>query len=246
MEILNNVKDGFALVEKAKDIFNASVSECCSMIDPFVLYFKNPNKIKKVDLEEFSESCVQEKIKLAHSKPGTTVLAGATEVADPKTGKPVYFFIIKLYLKGMEEGYIYSLPYTPATEGSEGVFGNIKFAGCDDNCYLEYVAPQGEGSSCNAIKMDPLAPYDHRAAFLIGHMDEKRLWRDAEVVVADMYCKLAVDKKRKFELKFEVSKFGSMTDSMLDSFKDFDNYLKDTFCPLFENVTAELLLENIK
>lgn len=245
MEILETVKEGFSLVEKAKQIFNDSSCDCCTMLDPFVLYAKNQAKIKKVELEEFSEECVQGKIKLAKPGPSCVVIAGGTEVADPKTGKPVYFYIIKLYMKGMEEGYIYSLPYFPDREPADA-FAAIKFAGTDDNCYLEYIAPQGESSSCNALKMDPKEPFDHRAAFLIGHMDEKRLWRDTEVVIADMFCKLAIDTKRKFDLKFEVSKFGTMTDSMKQSFKEFNEYLQDKFYPSFSNIESELLLENIR
>lgn len=246
MELLNSVCSGIVLVEKAFEIFVESRSFSDSYIEPFLLFENKKKQFKSVKLDEFSEECVKTTVKTIRPKPDLFVLAGETEMEDPKTGSIIHFFIIKLYIAGLEEGYIYSSPFSIDSKDNSINLSGLRFAGTDDNVYLPFSIPEGESSSCNTIKMDPKPEFQNRAAFLIGHFEEERLWRDVTVHIADMYCKLGIDKDRKFELVFEISKFGTMTHSVKTAFNEFNEFFMDSYAPKFENIKGKLLLENTK
>ena len=110
--------------------------------------------------------------------------------------------------------------------------------------FLPFEKQVGESSSCNVVKMDPKPPYENRAAFLIGHMDEERLWVDIRTFITDMYCKLAPDFTRMYELIFEISKFGTMTKEMQQEFDQFKIYFERSFVPQFKNIRSSVVLEN--
>lgn len=246
MEVLDSVKIGVELVQSAFDLFQKGYSESAEFVKPFIMYRGKRHTLKTEDLEEFSEACVQQKLRIPSVLPGCFVLAGETEIQDPKSNEVKHFFVIKLYLQNMEEGYVYSVPFIPASVDKPVQISPLKFVGSEANGFLPFETPEGESSSCNVIKMDPKPPYDNRAAFLIGHVDEERLWRDLQTFISDMYCKLAPDFSRLYELVFEVSKFGKMTKEMQLEFDKFQSYFEKEFVPQFKNIRSSVVLENTR
>lgn len=246
MEVLDSVKIGVELVQNAYELFKKGHSETAEFVKPFILYRGKRNTLKTEELEEFSESCVQQKLRIPSVLPSCFVLAGETAIENPKTNEINHFFVIKLYLQEMEEGYVYSVPFTPSAVDKTAEIGALKYVGSENNIFLPFESPKGESSSCNVIKMDPKPPYENRAAFLIGHMDEVRLWRDVKTFISDMYCKLAPDFNRMYELVFEVSKFGKMTIEMQNEFDKFQSYFDKNFVPQFKNIRSSVVLENTR
>lgn len=244
MEVLASAHEGLGLVKKAQELFIEKRTAGANFVDPFMIVPHKRGKQKIMQLAEFSDECVNGNISSLAKKPDFFILAGETVVDNPKTGGTDSFFIVKFYLASAEQGYIYSIPFN-SVDGHLEV-GDLRYIGSDANVYLNYKAPEGEGSSCNAIKMDPEPPYEYRAAFLIGHMDESRLWIDVNNLIADMYCKLALDTTRKFELIFEVSKFGRMTYSMQTEFDKLKAIFTDSFACHFPNIKSDLQLENTR
>lgn len=239
MDLLNSVSVGVEMVKIAVGIFTEEKQRVSFFVKPFVLYPDTLNTPIKVELKEFTEACVKEKLDVAPIPLSCFVLAGETSVENPKTKQINHFFVVKLYMKDMEEGYVYSLPFS-----SELEIGKLRFVGSDANLYLPFTKHEGEGSSCNVIKMDTLAPYDYRAAFLIGHVNEPRLWIDVKVLISDMFCKLAPDEHHQYELIFEISKFGTMSPEMQAVYDGFKTFFDTQFLPLFCNITSEVKLEN--
>jgi len=242
MNLLNSVIEGISVARKVESLLIHRKSNNSDFISPFLFYRKSLKKHDEIPLSEITEDCITETFNSLQKTPLYIVLAGETEIVHPKTNEIQHFFIVKLFIKGLENAYVYSIPF----KMNEDTFSpsNIKYAGCEKNIVYAYSQPQGEGSSCNTIKMDPKPPYENRAAFLIGHMDEERLWHDTKILIADMYCKLAVEENRLFELIFEISKFGKMTQEMDADFKNFQSYFDKTFAPSFENIKSELQLGN--
>lgn len=246
MDILDEVIEGIDLIRKTTSIFYEKKTNSQTFISPFLLFNTRKTKFKSVALSEFSDECINSNLSKESSFPKCFVLGGESELEDPKTKEKQYFFVIKLYLHGFEQGYIYSIPFIPSKSNKSNDVGQFRYVGSDNNVYLPIYKLEGESSSCNAIKMDPKPPYSYRAAFLIGHMDETRLWHDVKTVIADMYCKLAPDNDRLFELIFEVSKFGRMTSTMQADYDKFVEYFNNKFVPSFRNVKSSIELENTR
>lgn len=244
MKIITNIIPGIKLANEALNIFKNIKAESSRFIDPFLLYFNYKERLKHIYLEDFTDECIKKHLSNTFQTPNVFVLAGESKIEDPKTGTIQHFYIIKLYIEHMNQGYIFSVPFS--VDNNKTAFEDIKYAGSDDNVYLENKIPEGEGSSCNTIKMDPKLPYYHRAAFLIGHMDESRLWFDTEQMLTDMYCKLALDTNRNFELIFEISKFGKMTPEMQTTFDKYNDYFINVIAPYFQHIKGKLQLENTK
>lgn len=236
--MVTRIRPALNLVEKAVTVCSGRKSHSPDFVNPFIIVKTKSNAQQVFELEEISVDAVQQSLSNFPKMPDFFVLAGETSVEDPKSKTIQQFFIIKLYFAGAPAGYIYSVPFSQTEKAV--TFDDIRYVGSDNNDFLEYSELEGEGSSCNAIKMDPKAPYDYRAAFLIGHMNEERLWVDVDRLVTDMYCKLAIDSTRQFELFFEISKFGNHTPTMEKSYTSFKTYFDAEIAPAYAHVRAEI------
>jgi len=244
IELLQSVCKGVELVKYAESFFKEEHTRNKEFINPFILYFNKKGAIKRDVLDELSDESVKINLRSIAHKPTCFVLAGETELENAKTNTLDHFYVMKLYVQGLEEGYIYSTPFLINQENVRSEMKHTRYVGSDKNIFYTPLKKEGESSSFNAIKMDPSSTYEYRAAFLIGHMDEARLWLDTKTVIADMYCKLAIDTSKKYELIFEISKFGSMTIQMNNSFTQFQEFFFNEFSPSFNHIKGELQLGN--
>jgi|GEM_PF-5741936 len=242
MEILRHVNTGIDLLEESIRIFKSEKKSNKQFLQPFIVFMDKKKRISHKTIGEMTEESICSALQQIPTKIATFVLAGETVLENPKTKAEQYFFVAKLYFEDAPQGYVYSIPFSYADGSVE--YEQLKYAGSDNNCYLKHCEPEGEGSSCNVIKMDPNPPYEYRAAFLIGHVDEKRLWNDTDKLVADMICKLALETEKHYELIFEVSKFGHMTTTMQEQFDVFDAFVKTEIFPKYSHIKAEMQLEN--
>ena len=138
MEQLDRVKEGVELVRCAFDLFKKGHSETAEFIKPFIMYRGKRSTLKTEGLEEFSEACVQQKLRIPAVLPACFVLAGETEIENPKTHEVKHFFVIKLYLQDMEEGYVYSVPFSPASVDKPAQIAPLKFVGSEGNGFFAF------------------------------------------------------------------------------------------------------------
>lgn len=241
MKTLNTIIKGFELIKETIEILkNESFKN--EFVKPFIVIDIN-NNINIIHLNKYSDEEIKNEIFNQIVHPECFILAGETEISNNKTGEIQNNYIIKLYINSMEYAYIYSIPLK-TTNSNIKLMSDIKYAGAEINNIYNYQKPIGEQSSCNTIKMDATEEYNYRAAFLIGHLNEERLWLDTETVIADMYCKIGLDINRSFELIFEISKFGQMTNSMQTKYNEFNTYFYSNFRNIFTHIKGEIQLEN--
>ena len=242
MQLLKYTGETLGLVNEALSRFVALKSEGNNFVAPFIL-FKKGNETITTQLETFSEECIGGILETCDFTVNGFVLAGETQLLD-KTGKEQHFFVLKLVVDGLENVYVYSVPFSPGMNHKDLFNLTPRFAGSEPNGFFPSKSIKGEESSCNALKMDDLAPYDYRAAFLIGHFDETRLWHDTRTIISDTYCKLAFDKQRRYEFIFEISKFGEMTETMKEEFNRLNTFFTKNFASLFSHIKSAVCLEN--
>ena len=243
MHVLKNVGETIGLIHEALQLFVDIKVEKGAYVAPFILYH-GLDDVVMFELEEFSEPAIIDAVKKANCPVHGFVLAGDTQLLNPKTGKDQHFFVVKLAVDGLENCFVYSVPFSPDNYLGEISKLSLQYAGSEPNTFFKATAHQGEVSSLSAIKMEDKAPYHYRAAFLIGHFNEERLWSDTLNFMAEIYCKFAPDTTHRYDFVFEVSKFGQMTGTMVSEFKRMNAFFSEEFEPLFEHIDGEMKFEN--
>jgi hypothetical protein len=244
MQLLNRVAETIGLVGEAYEQFIESKTEEDKFVNPFIIGMVDNEQIM-IELEEYTEACVNDSLQMFGKTVEGFVLAGETQLFNPKTNQDQHFFVIKLIVEGLENSYVYSLPFVPEDDLEKLKQKPLRFAGSEPNTFFTYHSLEGEPSSCNALKMDNIPTSDYRAAFLIGHFDEVRLCADLQNTIADTYCKLAFDRLLRYDFIFEASKFGRMTETMVAEFDRINACFEEQFVPHFPNIKGVLRLENL-
>ncbi len=182
--------------------------------------FGNPIKIK---MDAFSNEFVSKTLNEYDSE--AFVITDLVTVNNK--GQELTYFLYKGYHSLFDKGLVY---FQLINKTNMQAIGELEFSNLEDNIFYNVQAPNFEESSCNAIETKENTIKEPSIAFLIGHMNEDRLFYDINRLIFDTANNVQKHKNRHFKFHIEISKFGGKLSpeflSKLDALKlSLDKYI---------------------
>ncbi len=143
------------------------------------------------------------------------------------------YVLYKGYHSLLEKGQVY---FHLVDDTTLHPIGDLQYSNLEGNIFYKVVAPNFEESSCNAIETDANTAKHPSIVFLIGHLNEERLFYDIQRLVVESANNVQKHKNREFEFIFSISVFGGLPSASFKAkLSELEEFMAQFFYPVFPN-----------